>query len=91
MLKTVYVCPVASHREVPERLLVRDPDDAWFLWMGDRETPGLVEIPQRLAGWIARHPHMAPVASLGEAPRMWFDVSSLPVMPVATDAGRPSS
>jgi len=78
---TVYVCPVACHREFGERLLVRDPDGAWFLWMGDGGMPELIGVPARLAGWIAYHPSMIPLG----VPRMWFDVASLPVAPVAAD------
>lgn len=89
MPNTVYVCPVACHREVAECLLVVDPDGIWFLWMGDGGMPELTGIPQRLARWIAGHPHMTPVASPGEEPGMWFDVSSLPITPIPTErAGR---
>ncbi|HEV2074495.1 MAG TPA: hypothetical protein VGR29_12770 [Thermomicrobiales bacterium] len=90
MPNTVYVCPVACHREFGERLLVRDPDGAWFLWMGDGGMPELIRVPARLAGWIADHPHMVPVASPGEVPHMWFEVSSLPVTPVAPVAPVPT-
>lgn len=92
MLDSVYVCPVACHRDVSERLLIMDPDGSWFLWMGDCGIPELIEIPRRLAGWIAVHPHMIRIAPLAEAPHMWFDISSLPVTPVPTErAGRSPS
>lgn len=85
---SVYVCPVACHRDVSERLLVRDPDGSWFLWMGDETAAELVDVPHRLARWIAARPEMVPFGPQA----MWFDVSSLPVTPVPTEhAGHPPS
>lgn len=76
---TVHVCPVAGHREIAERLLVTGPNGSWYLWMGTERERNLIEIPQRLAQWVADHPAMCPI----EQPCMWFDVASLPVCPAA--------
>lgn len=73
----VYVCPVACHRQIGERLLLTDPDGAWFLWMGDIDTPAVIDVPPGLARWIADHPNMIRI----DGSRMWFDVASLPVRP----------
>lgn len=68
-----YVQPVASHIQIPERLLVRNDQDQWFIWFGDGRD--IEEIPGELASWIFHRPEMQALAS----PRMWFDDSSLPV------------
>jgi hypothetical protein len=75
----MYVCPVACHREFSERLLVTDLEGEWYLWMGDMGVQALIDVPERLAHWIASHPNMLAL----DAPIMWFDVSSLPAAPVS--------
>lgn len=82
MVDTVYVCPVACHRDISERLLLIDPEGSWFLWMGDDTAPDPIAVPQALAVWITGRPEMV---ALGTPP-MWFAVSSLPMTPVSTEA-----
>lgn len=84
MFNTMYVCPVACHRDVSERLLLKGLEGSWFLWMGDEAVMEPIEVPRRFAGWIARRPEMKVLAH----PVMWFDVSSLPVTSVSAGQGR---
>lgn len=86
MFDIAYVCPVACHRDISERLLLTDSDGAWFLWMGDETATEPIGVSHRLARWIAARPEM--VALDPEA--MWFDVSSLPVTPVSAEPNRPA-
>lgn len=86
MFDTVYVCPVACHRDVSERLLLTDPDGSWFLWMGDETVAELIDVPCGLAWWLAARPEMKVL----EHPEMWFDVASLPVIPVSAGQDRPA-
>ncbi len=73
MLPVTYVRPVAYHRFAPDRLLLKDESDTWYLWTGD--DAGLIEIDHRLAQWMYQRPEIYPVAG----PAMWFDVESLPL------------
>jgi hypothetical protein len=70
-----YMQPVAIHRLHPERLLLTDDTDRWFLWQGeaDREP---VEIPQALAFWMLDREELL-LLELHQ--RMWFIVADLPV------------
>lgn len=81
MIDTAYVCPVACHRDISERLLVRDPSGSWFLWMGDDTAVEPIRVPHGLAQWIAARPEMIAL----EPQVMWFAVSSLPMTPVPTE------
>lgn len=77
MLPVTYVRPVAYHRFATDRLLLKDENDSWYLWMGD--DSGLIEVDRQLARWLYQRPEIYPVAG----PAMWFDVESLP----ATSSG----
>jgi hypothetical protein len=79
MFDTTYVCPVACHRDIPERLLLTDLHGSWFLWMGDNAATAPTDVPRELAGWIAGRPEMTAL----EDPVMWFEISSLPVTSVS--------
>lgn len=68
-----YLQPVASHVQCPERVLVRDEQDQWYIWFGDGRD--IEHIPDHLASWIADRPEMQILSS----PRLWFEDSSLPV------------
>ena len=86
MFTTLYLQPVAYHRDAPERLLLTDEAGAWFLWFGDER--GLTDVPDLLAQWVLGRSEM--ISLSGDL--MWFDVSSLPVVPVPTEpAGHPPS
>lgn len=84
MVNIVYVCPVACHRDITERLLLTNPDGSWFLWMGDQVTSELIRVPASLARWIGKRPEMTAL----DHPVMWFEVASLPVTPVSAGPGR---
>lgn len=68
-----YVQPVASHRQHPERLLLRDSLGEWFIWFGDGRE--IETIPAPTAMWMASRPEMYQLQS----PMLWFDPSTLPV------------
>lgn len=88
MFDIAYVCPMACHRDIPERLLLTDLNGSWFLWMGDEAAMEPLDVPPELADWIAGRPEMTAL----EDPVMWFDVSSLPVTSVsAGQAGHSAS
>ncbi|MDQ3541002.1 MAG: hypothetical protein M3440_09965 [Chloroflexota bacterium] len=84
MFDSSYVCPVACHRDIAERLLVKDLSGSWFLWMGDDTATEPVDVPHDLARWIAARPEMVALDPRG----MWFAISSLPVTPVSAGPGR---
>lgn len=71
-----YVQPVAQHVRHPERLLLRDAGDGWFLWVGqlDKEP---VAIEPGLAAYLLDRPEIA----ILPAPRMWFSTADLPLGP----------
>lgn len=73
MITSLYLWPVAQHRDASERLLLMDEAGAWFLWFGDGSD--LVETSADLAQWILKRPEMV---MLGED-LVWFEHSSLPV------------
>ncbi len=73
MMTSSFLCPVAQHRDAPERLVLRDDTGTWFLWFGDGTD--LVNMPDPLVHWILGRPE---IVMLGED-MMWFDHSSLPV------------
>ncbi|HVL24415.1 MAG TPA: hypothetical protein VM450_10020 [Thermomicrobiales bacterium] len=77
MSSTTYLQPIASHEDYPERLLLRDGEDQWYLWTGDGQE--IEAIPARLAAWIADRPEMR----LLQRPHMWFELSCLPLNPAA--------
>lgn len=69
-----YLQPVAFHVSVPERLLVRDEADRWFLWTGD-EGATLTDIPVSLAIWLLDRDELVELP----APHLWFEEDALPV------------
>jgi hypothetical protein len=77
-----YMQPTAVHRMHPERLLLTDDADRWFLWMGEANADP-IEIPRALAFYYLDRPEMQP-PELHQ--RMWFVVADLPVRePVLPD------
>ena len=75
MSSTMYVQPIASHEDYPERLLLRDGDDHWYLWRGDGQE--IEPTSAELAAWVLDRPEMR----LLPRPHMWFEVSCLPLNP----------
>lgn len=75
MFTSLYLRPVAHHRDAPERLLLKDETGAWFLWFGDGSE--LIDVSDQLASWILNRPEMT---SFG-GQDLWFEHSSLPVAP----------
>lgn len=68
-----YVQPVASHRQIPERLLLRDNAGQCYIWFGDGRDMETIPVP--VAEWMLSRPEVAQLHS----PMLWFDVSSLPL------------
>lgn len=68
-----YVQPVASHRQIPERLLLRDNTGQCYIWFGDGRD--LETVPAPVAEWMLSRPEVTHLRS----PVLWFDVSSLPL------------
>jgi hypothetical protein len=68
-----YVQPLASHRENPERLLVRDQQGSWHLWFGDGQE--MTSITEDLASWVFERPEMVRLVE----PHHWFDTECLPI------------
>jgi hypothetical protein len=68
-----YVQPTASHRQHPERLLLRDDEGQCYLWFGDGRE--MEAVPASLAAWICDRPEMYQL----QAPLLWFDRESLPM------------
>ena len=77
MSSTMYLQPIASHEEYPERLLLRDEQDQWYLWSGDGRD--IEAIPSELAAWVSDRPEIR----LLQRPHMWFELSCLPLNPAA--------
>ena len=73
-----YVQPMAQHVAHPERLLLRDQRDQWFLWAGQLDEE-VVAIEPELAAYILNRPEIAPLP----LPRMWFATDDLPLEPTA--------
>lgn len=71
-----YVQPIAQHLTHPERLLLRDERDCWFLWTGQLDED-VVAIEPELAAYIFRRPEMSTLPQ----PRMWFATDDLPLEP----------
>lgn len=69
-----YVQPIAQHVAHPERLLLRDERDQWYLWAGQMDED-VVEIEAELAAYILRRPEIAALP----LPRMWFATNDLPL------------
>jgi hypothetical protein len=71
-----YFLPVAAHRTHPERLLLLDEDEQWFLWDGGAsaaETPLAIE--PALGHWMAHRPELFPLPQ----PLMWIAADDLPL------------
>lgn len=73
MFPSIYLRPVAYHRDETHRLLLQDESGTWYLWMGDGSD--LVEIERPLAQWIYRQADIFPMSG----PAMWFELDSLPL------------
>jgi hypothetical protein len=70
-----YMQPVAIHRLHPERLLLTDDTDRWYVWMGEVDTEP-VEVAEDLAFYLLNRRELQP---LELHQRMWFVVADLPV------------
>jgi len=72
-----YFLPVAAHRAHPERLLLLDENDQWYLWNGDEiSAPVPTAIESALGSWIADRPELVDLP----LPRMWIAAADLPVL-----------
>jgi hypothetical protein len=72
-----YYLPVAAHRAHPERLLLLDQDEQWFLWSGDEVAEHApLAIEPALGCWMAQRPELVPLSR----PLMWFAADDLPVL-----------
>lgn len=75
-----YMQVVAQHRAIPEQLLLRSPDDHYYLWFG--EAGGLETIEEtdlRLTRWMEEANVVQPLPE----PRFWLHVDDLPLAPAS--------
>ncbi|MGI8643231.1 MAG: hypothetical protein ACR2LS_03840 [Thermomicrobiales bacterium] len=72
-----YMQVVAQHHAQPEQLLLRCPDDRYFLWFGDdRKLEVLEETDERLARWLEEAAIVYPLRE----PRFWLHIDDLPLV-----------
>ena len=70
-----YYLPVAAHRSHPERLLLLDEKERWFIWSGALGDEPLA-IEPALGHWMAHRPELF----LLPQPLMWIAGTDLPVL-----------
>ncbi len=70
-----YYLPVAAHRIHPERLLLLDEHERWFIWSGGPGDEPLA-IEPALGHWMAHRPELFPLPE----PLMWIAGTDLPVL-----------
>lgn len=79
-----YMQVVAQHHSQPEQLLLRCPEDQYYLWFGEEgRLDNVDQTDERLARWLEE---TGIVYRLPE-PRFWLHVDDLPL--VQTPMGRP--
>lgn len=72
-----YMQVVAQHYSQPEQLLLRCPEDRYFLWFGDdRKLELMEETDERLAWWLEAAEIVRPLPK----PRFWLHVDDLPLV-----------
>lgn len=72
-----YMQVVAQHHSQPEQLLLRSPEDDYYLWFGDEGRIAIMEeTDERLAGWLQQAEIVTPLPE----PRFWLHVDDLPMV-----------
>lgn len=80
-----YLQPVARHVAFPERFLLRDEDDRWYVWKAEAADERPEEIAEATAFWLLTKAWMAALSD--EMP--WVHVDDLPLAPsVGSPRGR---
>lgn len=77
-----YLLPVARHLAYPERFLLRDDDERWYVWKGEDPRDLPEEIADGTAFWLLTRAWIIPVS----ATTAWVHVDDLPLAPVANPA-----
>lgn len=81
-----YMQVVAQHQTQPEQLLLRCPEDCYYLWFGDeRRLDIMEETDERLARWLED----AGIVRLLPEPRFWLHVDDLPLVQTPTERSLP--
>lgn len=73
---SLYVQPIAQHGDHPEQLLLRGEDGCVYVWLGEDPDAVPEEIAPATAVWMLT----LPCLDLIPAPRVWFQVTDLPVV-----------
>ena len=76
-LETPYVRLLGKHRFLPDRFLLQDEDERWFLWFGDRPGRPLEPIDQSLMQWVTSRIELR----MFQAPQPWVALADLPTAP----------
>lgn len=71
----LYVQPIAQHHEHPERLLLKAEDGRAYVWLGEDPDGTPEEIEPATATWLLTLPSLRQLSQ----PRVWFQVTDLPV------------
>ncbi len=72
-----YLLPIARHLAYPERFLLRDEDDRWFVWKAESAGDLPEEIAETTAAWLLTRAWMQPIAPASA----WVHVDDLPIAP----------
>lgn len=75
-MRSLYVQPIAQHREHPERLLLQAEDGGTYVWLGEDPDAAPEEIAPATAAWMLT----LPCLEVLPAPRVWFQATDLPVV-----------
>ena len=75
--ETPYVRLLGKHRFLPDRFLLQDEDERWFLWFGDRPGRPLEPIDQSLMQWVTSRIELR----MFQAPQPWVALADLPTSP----------
>lgn len=73
----LYLQPIAQHLAYPERFLLRDEDDRWYVWKAAAADERPEEIAPATAFWLLDKAWIAPLATESA----WVHVDDLPLAP----------
>jgi hypothetical protein len=77
--ETPYVQLLGKHRFLPDRFLLQDEDERWFLWFGDRPGRPLEPIDQSLMQWVTSRIELR----MFQSPQPWVALADLPTSPTS--------
>ena len=77
--ETPYVRLLGKHRFLPDRFLLQDEEERWFLWFGDRPSRPLEPIDQSLMQWVTSRIELR----MFQAPQPWVAIADLPTSPTS--------